>query len=201
MTWGKFSRFKWSSLGPVCNFHHALNKGLWCSQHLAKMCGLFYNSFSLAFCASVSRSTIYDRLPNVINYPADYTIYLQTLQQQIFPWPLMLHACCCCVCRFFIRAWALLFAFFNPFEMTRRWCCLISYLAFLEHNKEISTLVWQDASPSICWYFSLRIYSECRAATKFIHVTPRGSRARRCSLAQARITKRASHPHRMRYEK
>jgi hypothetical protein len=35
----------------------------------------------------------------------------------------------------------LLFAFFNPFEMTRRWCCLISYLAFLEHNKEISTLV------------------------------------------------------------
>jgi hypothetical protein len=58
------------------------------------MCGLFYKLILLGFlCLRISRSTIYDRLPNVINYPADYTQYLQTLQQQIFPWPLMLHAC------------------------------------------------------------------------------------------------------------
>lgn len=199
----RFSRFKWSSLAvQFAIYITRSNKELWCSthQHLAKM-RTFTNSFSLAFCAPSHITQHNDGLPNVINYPADYR---HNICKRCCSNRFSLGRWCCmpagAACRFFIRASALLFAFFNPFEMTRRWCCLISYLAFLEHNKEISTLVWQDASPSICWYFSLRIYSECRAATKFIHVTP----ARRSSRSSTYYKTRASPSHIMqsaRYEK
>jgi hypothetical protein len=64
--------------GPVCNFHHARSTKPCDAAHtsaqytFSKDVDFFTNSFSLAFCAFVSPHN--DRLPNVINYPANYTI-------------------------------------------------------------------------------------------------------------------------------